>query len=73
MKWLLIAPIWVYQRTLSPLKGCCCRFEPSCSHYAIESLRVHGAATGLWLAVRRLLRCHPYCEAGWDPVPPPRK
>lgn len=73
MKWLLIAPIRLYQIVLSPLKGRCCRFEPSCSHYAVESLRVHGAVKGLWLTVRRLLRCHPFCEAGFDPVPPRRR
>ena len=72
MKWLLIAPIRLYQVVLSPLKGCCCRFEPSCSHYAIEALRVHGALRGSWLALRRLLRCHPFCECGFDPVPPRR-
>jgi uncharacterized protein len=48
-----------------------CRFEPSCSAYAAESLEVHGAARGSWLAVRRIARCHPWGGQGWDPVPPP--
>ena len=72
MKYLLIAPIWLYQRLLSPLKPRTCRFHPTCSSYAIEALRVHGALRGSWLTVRRLLRCQPFCEGGWDPVPPRR-
>ncbi len=47
-----------------------CRFEPSCSTYALEALEVHGARRGSWLALRRLLRCHPWGSHGWDPVPP---
>ena len=49
-----------------------CRFTPSCSAYAIEALEVHGTARGLWLTVRRLLRCRPFGPSGWDPVPEPR-
>lgn len=47
-----------------------CRFLPSCSTYAVEALERHGAGSGLWLAVRRVARCHPWGGAGWDPVPP---
>ena len=47
-----------------------CRFDPSCSTYALEALRLHGAAKGSWLAARRLSRCHPWGGQGWDPVPP---
>jgi putative membrane protein insertion efficiency factor len=72
---LLILPIRVYQWTLSPLlqllsfgKGCC-RFEPSCSRYAVEALQKHGAARGMLLTVKRILRCNPWGPAGWDPVP----
>ena len=50
-----------------------CRFDPSCSTYALEALEHHGAARGSWLAVRRLGRCHPWGGHGWDPVPDPRK
>lgn len=50
-----------------------CRFTPSCSAYAIEALEVHGTARGLWLTVRRLLRCRPFGPSGWDPVPEPRE
>ncbi|RTR05143.1 membrane protein insertion efficiency factor YidD [Halomonas nitroreducens] len=58
-----------YQLVLSPLLGPRCRYWPSCSHYAIEAIRVHGPARGGWLALRRLLRCHPGCAGGLDPVP----
>jgi len=61
--------IKLYQWLLSPWLGTNCRFEPSCSHYALESLESHGVK-GLWLTARRLLRCHPFATAGYDPVPP---
>ncbi|HWJ97486.1 MAG TPA: membrane protein insertion efficiency factor YidD [Acidimicrobiales bacterium] len=48
-----------------------CRFQPSCSSYAVEALEVHGAVRGSWLAIRRLSRCHPWGGQGWDPVPEP--
>jgi putative membrane protein insertion efficiency factor len=70
MKTLLIYLVRAYQLILSPMLGQNCRFYPSCSHYAIEALRVHGAARGGWLALRRLGRCHPWHEGGPDPVPP---
>ena len=66
---LLMIPIIGYQRFISPLLGPRCRFAPSCSAYALEALRRHGAARGLWLAVRRLARCHPFNPGGYDPVP----
>ena len=68
---LLIALIRAYQLTLSPYLGGSCRFLPSCSSYAIEAIRTHGAARGTVLAVRRLARCHPFGHAGYDPVPAP--
>lgn len=58
-----------YQLLLSPLLGPACRYHPSCSHYAMEALERHGAARGLWLAVRRVARCHPLGGHGFDPVP----
>ncbi len=64
----LQAPIRVYQRTRAG-RPSPCRYQPTCSAYAIEALSVHGAARGSWLAVRRLLRCHPWGGHGWDPVP----
>lgn len=67
----LIAGVRVYQATLSPLIGRHCRFLPTCSNYAIDALRSHGAFRGGWLATRRVLRCHPLGGFGYDPVPPP--
>ena len=59
-----------YQVTLSPMMGGACRFEPSCSNYMIEALRVHGAIKGTLLGLWRILRCHPFGAYGYDPVPP---
>ena len=70
MRALLILLVRAYQIVLSPLFSGCCRFEPSCSNYMIEALRTHGVAKGLYLGVRRLLRCHPFGKGGYDPVPP---
>lgn len=62
-------PIRIYRLALSPLLPPACRFHPSCSEYAEEAVLVHGMARGLWLAARRLLRCHPWSEPGVDQVP----
>lgn len=70
MKHLLMLPVWLYRRLVSPWKPPCCRFSPTCSEYALEALRRHGAWRGSWLVVWRLLRCQPFCAGGWDPVPP---
>lgn len=67
---LLIGCIRCYQRWLSPLLGRHCRFEPSCSQYAVEAIKLHGAIKGVGLAGWRLLRCQPFCKGGYDPVPP---
>ncbi len=68
---LVLAPLRLYQRVLSPLKPVpSCRFHPTCSSYAVEAVQVHGALRGLWLAATRLLRCHPWHAGGFDPVPP---
>lgn len=61
--------IRLYQLTLSPLLGGSCRFEPTCSSYAIEAIDRHGPAKGVRMAAKRLLRCHPYGGNGYDPVP----
>jgi putative membrane protein insertion efficiency factor len=68
MKLLLKLPIWVYQYTISPLIGNCCRFYPSCSNYAIEAIEKHGVK-GVWLAVKRIVRCNPRNPGGVDQVP----
>lgn len=69
---VLIAPIRFYQRFISPALPPTCRYYPSCSAYAVGALQQHGAARGLWLAVRRIGRCHPWHAGGYDPVPPRR-
>ena len=70
MKRLIIAPIRLYQRVLSPMKMVpTCRFAPTCSSYAIEAVQARGAVMGLLLAVWRVLRCNPLCRGGHDPVP----
>jgi uncharacterized protein len=66
----IIALIRAYQLMISPLLGQRCRFYPSCSHYAIEAVELHGPVKGGWLALRRLLRCHPLHPGGVDLVPP---
>jgi putative membrane protein insertion efficiency factor len=70
MKWILVALVRAYQRLISPLLGAHCRFEPSCSHYAVDAIHVHGSVKGTLLAVWRILRCNPLSKGGQiDPVP----
>jgi putative membrane protein insertion efficiency factor len=69
LKAILIAPIRFYRFFLSPWVGHQCRFTPTCSAYAIEAIQTHGAGKGMWLALRRLSRCHPWTAGGHDPVP----
>lgn len=64
--------IRAYQYVLSPMFGQRCKFYPSCSNYAIEALRTHGAIRGTGLATWRIMRCNPFSNGGVDPVPPPR-
>lgn len=67
--WLLLLPIYFYKGAISPLTPPSCRFTPSCSTYAIEAIRRHGPLRGLYLAIRRIFRCHPWGGSGYDPVP----
>lgn len=66
---LLIAPIRFYQLAISPHFPGACRYTPTCSAYAIEAIRRHGPLRGSWLALKRILRCHPWGGSGYDPVP----
>ncbi len=66
---MLVGLVRAYRLLLSPWLGSACRFEPSCSAYALRALEQHGATVGTYMTLRRLARCHPFCEGGHDPVP----
>ena len=68
MKKLLIGVIKFYRKFISPLKKPCCRFYPTCSAYSIQAIEKYGAVNGSFLAVRRLLKCHPWNDGGYDPL-----
>ena len=68
---LMMGSVRVYQKVLSPVLGGNCRYYPSCSEYGYDAIRLHGAARGSWMAVKRIGRCHPFHEGGYDPVPEP--
>ena len=69
LTYLLLLPIRFYRGYISPMLPPACRFTPTCSQYAMEALQKHGPLTGLYLAIRRILRCHPWGGHGYDPVP----
>lgn len=66
---LLSLPIYFYRAAISPLLPPACRYTPTCSAYALEALRRHGPLRGSWLAIKRIMRCHPWGGSGYDPVP----
>ena len=66
---LLLLPIHFYRACISPLTPPSCRYTPTCSEYAIQALHKHGPLKGSWLAIKRILRCHPWGGSGYDPVP----
>jgi putative membrane protein insertion efficiency factor len=69
MRWLLLSLLRLYKMVISPILPPMCRFEPTCSVYAMNAVEKYGAVRGSWLAVKRLFRCHPFHPGGWDPVP----
>ena len=68
---ILLLLIKAYQRFISPLFPPTCRFQPTCSQYAIEAISTYGTFKGSWLAIKRILRCHPFHPGGYDPIPTP--
>lgn len=69
LKALLLIPIRAYQWLISPILPGACRHLPTCSDYAVQALEIHGPFRGFWLALKRILRCHPWGTSGYDPVP----
>ncbi len=69
MQWLIVRLIRLYQFTVSPWLGSCCRFYPSCSAYSLEAVKHHGCIRGVLLGAWRIARCHPFHPGGFDPVP----
>ncbi|MDR2037937.1 MAG: membrane protein insertion efficiency factor YidD [Bacteroidales bacterium] len=69
IKYLMIGLVRFYQSSISPLTPASCRYTPTCSQYAIEALQKYGVIKGTWLALKRILRCHPWGGHGYDPVP----
>lgn len=69
MKFLVMGIFRFYQKFISPMTPPSCRFYPTCSHYGVEAVEKHGAIKGTYLALSRILRCHPFHEGGYDPVP----
>ena len=67
--YILIAPIWLYQKFISPFFPRTCRFNPTCSNYAIDAIKLKGPFVGFWLALKRILKCNPWGGTGYDPLP----
>ena len=69
MKNVVLASLCFYKKWISPMKAPCCRFYPSCSEYMYTAVLRYGVLKGIWLGLKRLLRCQPFCSGGYDPVP----
>ena len=69
IEFIILLPVYFYRFAISPLIPARCRYTPTCSQYAIDAVKKHGALKGTWLAVKRILRCHPWGGSGYDPVP----
>ncbi|MER2494254.1 membrane protein insertion efficiency factor YidD [Catenovulum sediminis] len=72
VRWPLLAIIHFYQIVISPLLGPRCRFQPTCSNYALNAINSHGLRIGCWLTAKRVIKCHPFSPGGYDPVPKPK-
>ena len=68
MRALIIATLRIYKRWISPMLPSACRFHPTCSEYMMQAVETHGVARGIWMGLRRLSRCHPFHQGGFDPV-----
>lgn len=69
--WILLVPVYFYRLAISPLLPPSCRYTPTCSQYTVEALKKHGPFRGLYLSVKRIVRCNPWGGSGYDPVPEP--
>jgi putative membrane protein insertion efficiency factor len=69
LTYILLIPVFFYQRAISPMLPPSCRYTPTCSQYAVEALKKYGPLKGLWLSIKRILKCHPWGGHGYDPVP----
>lgn len=69
LSYILLLPIYFYKGAISPMLPPSCRYTPTCSQYAVEAIKKHGPFKGLWLAIKRIARCHPWGGSGYDPVP----
>ncbi len=69
LSYIFILPVWIYQKIVSPLFPNSCRFNPTCSVYTIQALKLRGPFIGLWLSFKRIVKCHPWGGSGYDPVP----
>ena len=70
LTWILLGLVYLYKYAISPLTPASCRHVPTCSQYALEAIQIHGPFKGVWLALCRIARCHPWGTHGYDPVPP---
>lgn len=67
---IALLPVYFYRAAISPMLPPSCRYTPTCSRYAVEAVMTHGIISGGWLALKRIMRCHPWGVSGYDPVPP---